>query len=54
MPDHVHLPVSLGRQTSLADSLRAIKANSSQWIHETFPTMAGFAWQSGCGARAVS
>jgi len=54
MPDHVHLLASLDRQTSVADAARSIKANSSKWIHETFPAMADFAWQSGYGAFTVS
>ncbi len=47
MPDHVHLLVSLGKQSAITDTLRDIKANSSGWIHETFPEMRGFAWQTG-------
>ena len=35
MPDHVHLAVSLHRQTAVSDLVRDIKANSSHWIHET-------------------
>ena len=54
MPDHVHLLVSLDRQRSVSNALRVIKSNSSRWIHETFPDLAGFAWQNGYGAFAVS
>jgi REP element-mobilizing transposase RayT len=54
MSDHVHLLVSLGKYRGLADLLRVVKANSSRWIHETFPNMAHFAWQAGYGAFAVS
>jgi putative transposase len=54
MPDHVHLLASLGREISVAEALRTIKANSSKWIHETFPNQRGFAWQAGYGAFAVS
>jgi REP element-mobilizing transposase RayT len=54
MPDHVHLLVSLGREVSLAEALRLVKANSSRWVHETFPELSGFAWQNGYGAFAVS
>jgi putative transposase len=52
--DHVHLLVSLGRQQSVADALREIKANSSGWIHENFPLLQHFSWQAGYGAFAVS
>jgi REP element-mobilizing transposase RayT len=54
MPDHIHLLVSLGRQTSVADAVRNVKANSSRWVHETFPNRAAFGWQNGYGAVTVS
>lgn len=54
MPDHVHLLVSLTREQSLAEAARQIKANSSKWIHETFPDKRSFAWQAGYGAFSVS
>src|SRR5690349_1030271 len=47
MPDHVHMLVSFGRETSVAEFVRVVKANSSKWIHGTVPCLAGFAWQSG-------
>jgi REP element-mobilizing transposase RayT len=54
MADHVHLLVSLGKQQSVADTVRDIKSNSSGWIHETFSHLRGFAWQTGYGAFSVS
>ena len=54
MPDHIHLLISLGKETSISDLVRTIKSNSSKWIHETFPQRQGFRWQSGYGAFAVS
>jgi REP element-mobilizing transposase RayT len=54
MHDHVHLLASLTREISVAAALRLIKANSSKWIHETDLDRAGFAWQAGYGAFAVS
>ena len=54
MPDHVHLIVSLGKTMSTADTVRTIKSNSSGWVHDTFPEMRRFAWQTGYGAFAVS
>src|SRR5262245_2276670 len=54
MPDHCHLLVSMGREWSLADLLRDIKAGSSKWIHDTFDQDPAFAWQSGYGAFSVS
>jgi REP element-mobilizing transposase RayT len=35
--DHVHLYVSLPSTISLAEIVNATKANSSGWIHRTFP-----------------
>jgi REP element-mobilizing transposase RayT len=54
MADHVHLLVSLGKGTAIADCVRDIKSNSSGWVHETFPHLRGFAWQAGYGAFTVS
>ena len=54
MPDHIHLLVSLGKQNTIADTIRDIKSNSSRWIHDTFKNLRGFGWQTGYGAFAVS
>lgn len=54
MPDHVHLLISLGRQWSIADLLRDVKAGSSKWVHDNFPQDHAFAWQTGYGAFSVS
>lgn len=54
MPDHVHLLVGLGREMAVAEAVRLLKANSSKWIHETFPGHAAFGWQAGYGAFTVS
>ena len=54
MADHVHLLVSLSRETSIAEMLRLIKAGSSAWVHETFAPLRQFAWQAGYGAFSVS
>jgi putative transposase len=54
LPDHVHLLVSLSRDASVAEVVRDLKANSSKWIHETFPASRDFAWQTGYAAFAVS
>jgi CRISPR/Cas system-associated protein Cas5 (RAMP superfamily) len=32
----------------------AVKANSSRWVHESFPKRRAFAWQEGYGAFSVS
>jgi REP element-mobilizing transposase RayT len=54
MADHLHLLVSWKQSGSLSDLLRAIKANSSRWIHDTFAEMKGFAWQDGYAVFSVS
>ena len=52
--DHVHLLVSLRQDKAISDVLRDIKANSSGWIHRTFPKAAEFSWQAGYAAFTVS
>jgi len=52
--DHVHLLVTLGRETSVSELVRLVKCNSSCWVHKTFPTHRAFAWQNGYGAFSVS
>jgi REP element-mobilizing transposase RayT len=52
--DHVHLLVKLRQDRALADVVRAVKANSSGWVHRTFATHPCFAWQTGYGAFSVS
>ena len=54
IPDHVHLSVSLGKELSVSAALRIVKANSSKWVHDTFPEKRRFAWQNGYGAFSVS
>lgn len=54
MPNHVHLLTGISKQQAVADAVRDIKANSSAWIHETFPELRAFAWQTGYGAFTVS
>ena len=52
--DHIHLYASLLSTISIADFVNAMKSNSSRWIHESFSTRKGFAWQEGYGAFSVS
>jgi putative transposase len=54
MPDHIHLLVNQARDISVSELVRDIKANSSGWIHESFPEHQGFAWQQGYAAFSVS
>ncbi len=52
--DHVRLLAQMRQDKALSDFLRSIKANSSKWIHDTFPTHEGFQWQAGYAAFTVS
>ena len=52
--DHVHILASLPAKTALSEIMRTVKANSSGWVHETFPAAGAFAWQMGYGAFSVS
>ena len=51
--DHVHVLCSIGRTQAVADAVRDLKANSSRWLREEFPEMAGFAWQEGYAAFSI-
>jgi REP element-mobilizing transposase RayT len=51
--DHVHMLLYLPPTLAVSDALRVLKANSSKWVHETFPDRR-FAWQTGFGAFTVS
>lgn len=52
--DHIHLLASLGRTVSVADALRVVKSNSSNWIHNECPHLRDFQWQTGYAVFAVS
>jgi REP element-mobilizing transposase RayT len=52
--DHVHILARLRQDKAVSDVLRAIKANSSGWVHRTFPEQHAVAWQSGYAAFTVS
>jgi putative transposase len=52
--DHVHLLLKLPATASLAEVMRVVKANSSRWLHEQYPTRKHFGWQSGYAAFTVS
>jgi putative transposase len=52
--DHVHLLLSLPPTLCAADAMRDLKANSSKWVHETWPERRDFTWQTGYGVFSVS
>jgi putative transposase len=52
MPDHVHLLIDLGRESTIADILREIKSKTSSWLHKKIGKE--FSWQGGYGYFSVS
>jgi putative transposase len=54
MQDHIHLLVGLRPDLCTSEFIRIVKANSSRWVHETFPELGCFAWQGGYGAFCIS
>ena len=52
--NHVHMLLSLGKNTCISEAIRTIKTNSSKWIHDSLKGLDHFAWQSGYGAFSVS
>jgi putative transposase len=52
--NHSHLLLSLPSIHSPSKAIQLIKAGSSKWIHEEFPQMKGFSWQTGYSAFSVS
>ncbi|NTV82911.1 MAG: IS200/IS605 family transposase [Bacteroidales bacterium] len=52
--NHAHLLVSIPGAYSPAKAVQLIKAGSSKWVHEEFPSMKGFSWQVGYSGFSVS
>ena len=52
--DHRHLLLAIEPTTCVADLVRFIKANSSKWLHETYPQVGRLGWQTGYAAFSVS
>ncbi|MCE9589594.1 MAG: IS200/IS605 family transposase [Planctomycetes bacterium] len=52
--DHVHMYLRWRPDASVSDLMRTVKSRSSKWIHETFPSLAAFAWQEGYSVFSVS
>lgn len=52
--DHVHMYLRWRTDETVANLMRAVKARSSAWVHETFPALHAFAWQEGYAAFSVS
>ncbi len=52
--DHVHLLSIFPPKRAFSEMFRDIKAISSDWIHDKFPELRDFVWQTGYGAFSVS
>jgi REP element-mobilizing transposase RayT len=52
--DHVHLYFRWRPDATISDLMRDVKADSSKWIHKTFPKTGHFAWQEGYSVFTVS
>ncbi len=52
--DHVHLLCRLGRTITVADLVKELKRQSSEWLKTKSPGLANFHWQNGYGAFSVS
>jgi REP element-mobilizing transposase RayT len=54
MPDHLHLFFGFKPTQSLADLMRIVKNESSEWINKENLTKGKFRWQEGYGAFSYS
>ena len=52
--DHVHSLLGVKPSLAPSDVVNKLKANSSRWMHQSFPSMRSFAWQTGSSAFSVS
>lgn len=52
--DHVHILFDLARTVSVSSAVEEVKTTSSKWIKLQGREFAGFAWQAGYGAFAIS
>ena len=52
--DHIHILFELSRTVSVSEAVEEVKKASSKWIKTQSHEFAGFAWQAGYGAFAIS
>ncbi|MCU0772648.1 MAG: IS200/IS605 family transposase [Verrucomicrobia bacterium] len=52
--DHVHILFELSRTVAVSQAVEEVKKASSKWLKTRGAEYAGFAWQAGYGAFAVS
>lgn len=54
MPEHIHFYAYMPKTVSISKFMEIVKANSSKWVHDSFPNKDKFGWQDGYGAFSVS
>ncbi len=52
--EHMHFYAYIPKNVSVSKFMEIVKANSSKWVHTTFPEKKDFGWQDGYGAFSVS
>jgi len=52
--DHLHIYLRWRPDGAVSDLMRTVKAQSSKWVHDTFPKLGAFAWQEGYSVFSVS
>ena len=52
--NHIHVLILSPPKYSASEIAKFLKAESSKWIHEEFPSMKNFGWQDGFSAFSVS
>lgn len=52
--DHVHMYLRWRPDGTVSDLMRTVKARSSKWVHDEFPSLRAFAWQEGYSVFSVS
>jgi REP element-mobilizing transposase RayT len=52
--DHVHIACHLGRTRTVADLIKELNRESSQWSKQKSPSLRDFEWQSGEAAFSIS
>lgn len=52
--DHVHLYLRWRPNAPISDLMRTVKARSSNWLHDEFPSLRKFAWQEVYSVFSVS
>jgi putative transposase len=52
--DHIHMYLRWRPDATVSDLMRTVKARSSKWVHDAFPSLGRFAWQEGYSVFSVS